>query len=549
MASRPSLRPYSKTALGLAIALTASVGGCLVGAAGIVPPTTKLYFPTAVVVSPGRTTLYVANSDFDLQFNGGTVQAMQLSGPGGLRTAARAVATSLANDPTNPSAACATIGQKPNNQIFLYPGQCTPIPSEHFVRKFATTGAFASSATILTRSDGQPGARLFVAVRGDPSVTFFDITDDRDPMNPVGPCAAGPNGDTTCLECGGAPSLFRCGSSHLIGTDPFSNPRQLTLPTEPSGIDGIALDSSSGDPLVVSQETTGAASLVVNEWPVANGTAPGPSLEFVLQKIPAGPISVTAIPIPRLAKVASQSVNYQPAFLISHRSAAALTLVRYSDDAHARPARPFITEADTIPLTLSKTGNDQRGMAIDSEARTACENKCVETDLGCMKQCLTIPMPIYVASRSPASLLIGKIETTPVITEGEVSGISEQITIDTLYPLPAGPSVVKMGKIVDGTGKLATRVFVVSFDSRLVISFDPVTQALDAPIATGRGPFGLGIDYGDADDGSGTESYLYIGNFTDSYIGVVDLDQRRATFGSFLVNAGPPTPPREDQSL
>ena len=64
MASRPLLRPPSKAALIGAIALTASVGGCLVGASGIVPPTTKLYFPTAMVVSPGRSTLYVANSDF-----------------------------------------------------------------------------------------------------------------------------------------------------------------------------------------------------------------------------------------------------------------------------------------------------------------------------------------------------------------------------------------------------------------------------------------------------------------------------------------------------
>ena len=43
-------------------------------------------------------------------------------------------------------------------------------------------------------------------------------------------------------------------------------------------------------------------------------------------------------------------------------------------------------------------------------------------------------------------------------------------------------------------------------------------------------------------------SFLYVGHFTDSYIGVVDLDMRRPeTFGSMFATVGAPTPPRESK--
>src|ERR1700691_6396641 len=48
------------------------------GAGGTDPPTTTFYFPTGLAVSTGGNVLYVANSDFDLQWNGGTLQSYDL---------------------------------------------------------------------------------------------------------------------------------------------------------------------------------------------------------------------------------------------------------------------------------------------------------------------------------------------------------------------------------------------------------------------------------------------------------------------------------------
>src|ERR1700722_5629933 len=62
----------------LAAGLAGAASGCFYPANGLSPPVEGFYFPTGLVVSPGRTALYVANSDFDLQYNGGTVEVVDL---------------------------------------------------------------------------------------------------------------------------------------------------------------------------------------------------------------------------------------------------------------------------------------------------------------------------------------------------------------------------------------------------------------------------------------------------------------------------------------
>src|ERR1043165_7922060 len=55
-----------------------ALGGCFKLDDGREPPLDRIYFPTGVALSPGGERLYVANSDWDLQFNAGTVQAFDL---------------------------------------------------------------------------------------------------------------------------------------------------------------------------------------------------------------------------------------------------------------------------------------------------------------------------------------------------------------------------------------------------------------------------------------------------------------------------------------
>ena len=68
--------------------LLASVPGLVLGLAGTSacystgdgtdPPLDSLYFPVGLEVSHGGSVLYAVNSDFDLQYNGGTLQSYDL---------------------------------------------------------------------------------------------------------------------------------------------------------------------------------------------------------------------------------------------------------------------------------------------------------------------------------------------------------------------------------------------------------------------------------------------------------------------------------------
>ncbi|NUP10920.1 MAG: hypothetical protein HOW73_33155 [Polyangiaceae bacterium] len=545
LSPRASVRArfHAKWLLSLAMLGSGIVASsCFTGSDGLVPPTENLYFPTGALVSPGRTTLYVVNSDFDLQFNGGTVQALNLAATGdhdGLRDIADRVATAIANG-DSPDDTCGSIGSTPNDNLSLYPGPCNPIDVQPFIRAFATVGAFAAGITLLSRDDGEPGARLFVSVRGDPSVTYFDVPDDRDPGQVESPCAP----DLFCLQCAGEGDEQRCGRDHRIGENIFTSQRGLLLPTEPTSV-ASSLGSGS-DPVIAAHQTSATASLVVNSWPVDGDATPfsaTPSLEFLLEGLPEAPTVVTSIPAPAFAKDAS--FDYQPGFIISHRADNTLTVVRYFDDANAAPSRPFLVRSDDIGLSISGADTDSRGMAFDTTARTACEAGCAD-DRACLEQCLDEKVGFYVANREPPSLLIGQMETTPNETDGEVTSLSETFSFEEAIPLPLGPALVFVGQVINLDGELEPRVFVVCFDSRFVVVYDPTLRKVEAQIRTGRGPFGLAFDTGTNADGEPT-SYMYVTQFTDSYLSVVDLDMSRLSYLTPIVSFGPPQPPREEQ--
>ncbi|HRI70153.1 MAG TPA: hypothetical protein PK156_38245, partial [Polyangium sp.] len=317
-----------------------SLAGCFSVADGVPPPLEKFYYPTGLAVSPGRTTLYVTNSDFDLQYSGGTVQALDLAA---LRQTERKLRLDLAegaamNPPRATAKACAaqTPALSANDNTALYPGPCSPVAVEPFVKSTMVIGAFASATTLAVRPnpcvDKKRGARLFVTVRGDPSVTYFDVTDDREiscdpsgePLAPSSPCAE-PLG---CLSCGATANGERCTSSHLIGTDPTRSQRELTLPVDPYGIDV----DERGESIVIAHQTEQTASLVVNRWDPdsEHGLADVPALEYTTGNVSAGPTDIAALPIPLLADENRAQVAYSPAFVVSYRSAPEFTLLRYT---------------------------------------------------------------------------------------------------------------------------------------------------------------------------------------------------------------------------
>src|ERR1700744_3840180 len=63
--------------LGAAVLALAAMPACFNGN-GTPPPLDTFYYPTGLAVSSGGHVLYAINSDFDLQWNGGTFQSYDL---------------------------------------------------------------------------------------------------------------------------------------------------------------------------------------------------------------------------------------------------------------------------------------------------------------------------------------------------------------------------------------------------------------------------------------------------------------------------------------
>jgi DNA-binding beta-propeller fold protein YncE len=106
--------------------------------------------------------------------------------------------------------------------------------------------------------------------------------------------------------------------------------------------------------------------------------------------------------------------------------------------------------------------------------------------------------------------------------------------------LTTGPSRIVIGQVQTPSGDLETRVFVVCFDSRRIFVYDPARSRIESEILTGRGPHAVAVDE--------KRKLLYVGHFTDSYIGVYSLDLASpATYGTLLGTLGTPKAPRSSK--
>ncbi len=147
-----------------------------------------------------------------------------------------------------------------------------------------------------------------------------------------------------------------------------------------------------------------------------------------------------------------------PGFLVTFRNSANLVLVKVFDDAASDPARPFARAVGSSPISINSVGTDSRGIAVDASARTRAELACgtqfgvdaaclvdaacrATIDAGffdCLDDVTDVPFDVYVANRTPPSLLVG--QTHPVSNE---NGTDDLPSFNLSVPLTAGPSRVR----------------------------------------------------------------------------------------------------------
>lgn len=563
------------------------------GGDGTNPPSNSLYFPVGMVVSRGGNVLYAVNSDFDLQWNGGTLQSYDL------HAIRRDVMFSLGGRPEElaripyvaghpPEVPCSADGRFPDGPPAvdasgrrLGPGDACapPVRSETYVRDSAVIGAFATDLQ-LSRN----GQRLFSPVRGDASLTWADVVvDSPDAPPPPDPAEYAP----FRIDCG-VRVEGRCDAAHHAGTNAREpgNTRGITLPGEPFGM----AQSEDGSAIVITHQLDAKTSLfstglppLVNPDdpcpPAARSSVATPSLQFVVDRLTPGGNGVAVVPHDPQA-FASCEARPRPGFVQTSRNVPELNLLRYYADDGVLGAsdnyRPFLQRESVIPVLANASGADSRDIAIDPTPRIKCKAAVAGVDPGAnpprdqaavdrdLVECARLPARVFIANRSPASLLLGEVGETRDGPDGPYN--PDRITLFGSIPLSTGPARVYLAPVVDRDGTYALRVFVVCSDSQSVFIYDPDAGVVENVIRTGQGPFAMAFDPFELEDVALRRvvpvdarferpelrrySFAYVASFTNSFVQVIDLDNSRAQNASYetvVFTLGQPTVPKGSQ--
>ena len=578
------VRLLGSSAAALVAVAALGVSSCYSAGGGQAPPMKSFYYPIGMAVSEHGNVLYVVNSDFDLQWNGGTVQSYDLHLI--RQDVARLIASPLPGCPSNPPR------QNPSNPSAVQPGSFTCAPatdSSIYVRDSAIIGAFATDMRLVSQRDAQGNlidsapSRLFMPVRGDASITWADVAVDSEAPAPESATDAS-SYPPFALDCSPRTSDNRCSDTHHAGTNPneIGNTRGITLPGEPFAM-AFTEDNTS---LVITHQSDTKASLLrtgllsATDLTTAQKARTAPNLQFVLDGLPTGGVGLATIPHDPLAfpKCAGCLAAPRPAFLEVSRATPQISLLRYYDDdgtaGSSSLLRPFLVNESNYVITANAGGQDSRGIVIDPSPRIRCEANVPGVDFTAQPprtqtdvdadtlKCARLPARAFITNRSPASLIVASIGDDGTSQSGTYNADSFRNAENV--PLPAGPSRVYLAPIVDVKGNYALRVFILCYDAAQVIVYDPDAKALEGVIRVGLGPFSVVFDpfnFKDVALGKpapidpriniGTHdllrrySFAYVASFTNSFVQILDLDATRPeSFETIVFRLGTPTAPK-----
>jgi len=479
---------------------------------------------------------------------------------------------------------CGELGEKSPSERAVAPGRCSPIDldepfdaGDSLISDVVETSAFATQALLVSRPcEGDAGLRrctsaddariesdsgedaperVFLPVRGDTTIHYVEVEED-------GKLVCGraiEKGSGSYLDAKG--EELRCGDTHRIadgtvfrvdsegelatGGEEAPDPRELSdeelaalennpleefrLPPEPMDLAA----SSDGRVLLVSHQENGRASTLLNDWKRP------PALVHIFDGLSSNPLGVASLPS------AFGSNDSEPDFLLTYRTNPEVELLRFQDDGllaateaeagsldvDAGIFRPEIHAVGRSPITANQSGFHSRGIVVDDSARLAAVAACGD-DTTCLAGAEATGLDVFVANRSPNSLLIGRTGGSDTLAQ-----VSELPRFYDTIPLTAGPSRIAMGHVIGLDGSPELRVFVLCFDDGLIYIYDPARHLIETEIRTGRGPYSIAFD--------GERGVAYVAHFTDSYVGAVSLDKRHPlTFGATLATLGVPRPPR-----
>ena len=434
------------TGLCLGLAGLLALTGCPATGEEVRPPAGQLYFPTGMDVSPDESVLFVANANSDLRYDSGTVTAISLS-------AVESIVSSwlgTGQPPDGPD--CAVDLMVPYTLVC---DESEAVMADTSVR----IGNFATDLEVQALTGGAD-LRVFVAVRGDPSLTWIDWE----------------GGD---LACGGEGEYPECDDAHRL-TQLREDEDFSRIPDEPFD---LFVDSQNGYALVT-HLTSGSVSLT--DAPL-NGDPPilADALGNLFAPDPNTGVRGAVGAAGRLPGSANDRI-----YVTSRTEPRVQTLMV----ARQPGGFPSLVPAEFFFMNRVLPSNDGRGITFSEDGQRA-----------------------YIVNRSPPMLHI-------IDTSLDEFGVprNEFLTGVELCQQASNLAVADAGS--------GERVFVACFRNGQVWSIDPRGAVVDAIIDVGRGPHAVVPAPG--------RQRLYVSNFLEDTVAVVDLQPGSATENRVVLRLG-----------
>lgn len=292
-------------------AICTLVGGCLPDTKGIDPPSDRLIYPVGLTTMVGDQFLLAVNSNFDLEYNAGTVTALDI----------RDLEAKFTDADSEVS----------RDDQYRFLSDSSLILADETIR----VGAFASDLELTPSGD-----RAIIPVRGERSIVLIDVGDPE---------------SGNLLDCGEG-SDRHCDGAHRVESN-----EEYTLPIEPYEVASLDYPEPNGETTTLGFATHlagGEVSLFVIRDGHAGDTAP-PELIRVLSGV-----------VPGASGIAVNSVNRDIYVSGRHDPDPHVAVLRVlTDSANGYYSdNPFFSQVDHIDIGDEMyAGTDARGIAVTDD--------------------------------------------------------------------------------------------------------------------------------------------------------------------------------------
>jgi YVTN family beta-propeller protein len=468
------------------------IAGCRVDLmeAGTEPRKEEFYFPVGLEKDPDQPFLYVSNGNSDLKYGGGTVQLVDIK-----RFRAAVDRFRSAKNDCGAGTDCETCVEDP-----LDPN-VTNCSEEPFILENVTVKLGNFAGTIKIQKTGALTRRLFVAVRGDPSVTWINV-DLNQPINSGG----NSRGTFVCVD---DPSALPAEPENPPGCDPSFQVQTYPCVGKPTCTTGLA--TIPPEPFA----------MALDEGKLASGQ---PYQRLVVSHLASG--QITVVDVQAAPYVRDVSGPLFAADAAGRRGAFAIAPQRPGD-----PSAPWYLTSNLQPTIATFRIADVHvvvpsiAFSLGGQFATNNDLRDIIFEEGGNRA--------FVSVNAPPSLVVLDTRTNP---NGTTPGAAVNQVVDVVNICQI-PSHMEVRYVQTPAGR-RPRLYVACFLSNQIMVVDPDAPTVVDTILVGRQPNEIAFDE------DPVRPVAWVSQFGEHSIGMIDLQRGSPTENRLIARIGLPTLPR-----